>query len=94
MKKVRITKTSRQLEKHIKGVSNHWRIDILVLVANEEGLTLEGICERLGGNIKTISEHTRRLQNAGLINKKYLGKSVAHSLSPYGKMFIEFLRTL
>lgn len=91
--RIRITKTSRQLERHLKGVSNHWRIDILILIANDEGLTLDEICQHLNGNVKTISEHTRRLALAGLVNKKYLGKSVAHSLSPYGRLIVDFLRT-
>jgi predicted transcriptional regulator len=91
MKRINVTKTSKQLERHIKGVSNHWRIEILVQVANEEGLSLDEICERVKGNIKTISEHTKKLQTAGLLNKKYHGKSVSHSLSPYGKVFIDFL---
>lgn len=93
IRKIKIIKTSRQLEKHLKGVSNHWRIEILFLVADEEGLTLDQICEHLNGNIKTISEHTRKLSIAGLINKRYLGKNVSHSLSPYGKIFVNFLKT-
>jgi len=87
------TKNSKQLERHFKGVANHWRIDILRLVAKNEGLTLDGIVESLDCNFKTISEHTRKLAHAGLVNKKYKGRSVLHSLSPYGKIFHEFIKT-
>ncbi len=83
-------KKSKQLERHFKGAANHHRLDILFLVAKNEGITLEGIAERLNCNIKTISEHTRRLVHAGLLNKRYKSRSVTHSLSPYGKMFVEF----
>ena len=84
-------KTARQLERHLKGISNHRRIDILRLVNKSEGITLEDIADELGCNIKTISEHTRRLVQAGLVNKKYEGRKVAHSLSPYGRRIIAFI---
>ena len=86
-------KTARQLERHFKGVANHWRIDILLLVANNEGIVLDVIAKTLGGNFKTIAEHIRRLVHAGLVDKKYQGRQVAHSLSPYGKKMIACIRT-
>ncbi len=85
-------KTSKQLERHLKGVSNHHRIDILLLVSKNRDITLERIAEELEGNMKTLSEHTRRLVYAGLLNKKYRGRNVVHSLSPYGEIFIKFLK--
>jgi len=86
-------KNPKQIERHLKGVANHWRIEILFLVDQEDGITLDGICQAVKGNTKTISEHTRKLVQAGLVNKKYSGRGVSHSLSPYGKYFIKFLRT-
>jgi len=87
------TKTSRQLERHLKGVANHRRIDILFLVAEADGITLEEIAKKLQVNFKTISEHTRRLVQAGLLDKRYRGRAVAHSLSPYGQKFLKFMKT-
>lgn len=81
------------MERHFKGIANHYRIEILLLVDKKEKITLEEIIETLDANEKTIGEHTRRLYLAGLINKKYRGKFVQHSLSPYGKIFIKFLKT-
>ena len=75
----------------MKGVSNHRRIEILRLVGEWEGISLEDIADELECNIKTISEHTRRLVQAGLVNKKYQGRNVAHSLSPYGRRIIAFI---
>ncbi len=86
-------KTARQMERHLKGMANHYRIEILLLVAEREGITLEDIVETLEANEKTIGEHTRRLSQAGLINKKYRGKFVEHTLSPYGKTFVRFLKS-
>ena len=81
------------MERHLKGMANHYRIEILLLVAERDGITLEDIVETLGANEKTIGEHTRRLYHAGLLNKKYRGKFVEHTLSPYGKTFVRFLQS-
>ncbi|KKU52346.1 MAG: hypothetical protein A3H69_04940 [Candidatus Sungbacteria bacterium RIFCSPLOWO2_02_FULL_47_9] len=86
-------KTSKQLERHFKGVANHRRIEILFLIQKLDGITLDEIAERIRCNIKTTSEHARRLTQAGLVNKRYQGREVAHSLSPYGKKFFSFIRT-
>ena len=81
------------MERHLKGMANHYRIEILLLIAERDGITLEDIVETLGANEKTIDEHTRRLYHAGLLNKKYRGKFVEHTLSPYGKTFVHFLQS-
>jgi len=85
-------KTAKQLERHFKGVANHRRLEILILLNKRSGLTLEQISDNLNCNFKTLSDHTRRLVQAGLLNKKYSGTSVMHSLSPYGKKFINFIK--
>ena|SRR3989344_2069354 len=84
-------KTAVQMERHLKGIANHYRIEILLLIAEHEDATLEDISEMLNANEKTIGEHTRRLHQAGLLNKKRCGKFVEHTLSPYGKTFVRFL---
>ena len=85
-------KTPKQMERHLKGVANHRRIEILFIVAENDGVTLDSICEIMNGNIKTISEHTKKLVQSGLINKARKGRGVAHSLSPYGKRFLKFIK--
>lgn len=74
-------------------MANHYRIEILLIVAERERISLEDIVGALGANEKTIGEHTRRLYQAGLINKRYRGKFVEHTLSPYGKTFVRFLKS-
>ena len=86
-------KTAKQMERHLKGMANHYRIEILLLVAERDSITLEDIVETLDANEKTIGEHTRRLSYAGLLNKKYRGKFVEHTLSPYGRTFVRFLQS-
>ena len=80
------------MERHFKGIANHYRIDILLLVNKNPNITLDGITQELKANFKTISEHTRRLVQAGLLNKKYEGRNVTHSLSPYGKKIITCIK--
>jgi DNA-binding transcriptional ArsR family regulator len=86
-------KTAKQMERHLKGMANHYRIEILLHIAAHDHETLENIVKALEANEKTIGEHTRRLYMAGLINKKYRGKYVEHTLSPYGKTFVRFLES-
>ena len=81
------------MERHLKGMSNHYRIAILLLIAEREKITLEDIINAIGANAKTLGEHTRRLHHAGLVDKKYRGKFVEHRLSPYGKTFVAFLQS-
>ncbi|MEK7608777.1 MAG: helix-turn-helix transcriptional regulator [Patescibacteria group bacterium] len=86
-------KTAKQMERHLKGMANHYRIEILLYVADNNGATLDNIVTAIGANEKTLGEHTRRLAVAGLVNKKYRGKFVEHTLSPYGKTFVSFLKS-
>ncbi|OHA93763.1 MAG: hypothetical protein A3H52_03200 [Candidatus Zambryskibacteria bacterium RIFCSPLOWO2_02_FULL_39_26] len=86
-------KTTKQLERYFKGAANHRRIEILIIVKKHNGLNLGDMVEMLNTNIKTTSEHTRRLVQAGLLNKKYQGLEVAHYLSPYGEKFLSFMKT-
>ena len=84
-------KTPKQMERHLKGVANHRRIEILFLIADNNGISVDYISERLHCNMKTISSHIWRLEQAGLIRKKYKGRAVTHELSPYGKILHKFL---
>jgi len=86
-------KTPKQLERHFKGIANHWRIAILLLVAKEEGISVDQITQELNGNFKTISQHTRYLVQAGLLRKEYRGRQVVHFLSPYGKTIVNFIKS-
>ncbi len=86
-------KTAKQIERYFKGAANHWRIEILLFVDKTDGVILDEITKKLQGNFKTISEHTKKLVQAGLLNKKYQGRRVLHSLSPYGQRFVTFIKT-
>lgn len=87
-----MTKKPKQLERYFKGASCARRIEILLLLEKQDGLMLEEISEILSANFKTIHEHVKRLYHAGLLNKTKIGRGVSHSLSPYGKEFVRFMK--
>ena len=87
-------KNVRELERVTKGVANHRRIAILSLLGRQPGLTLGDIADRLHINMKTAAEHLRRLAAAGLVEKRYEGRSVCHTLTSVGRNILTFLRKL
>ena len=91
--KVSKTKSAKQIERHLKGVANHRRIEILFLIGGHKGITVDMISVRTKCNMKTISSHILRLENAGLVRKRNVGRAVTHELSPYGKIIHTFLMT-
>lgn len=64
-----------------------------IAIADNDRAVLNDIVTSLDTNEKTLGEHVRRLFVAGLVNKKYRGKFVEHTLSPYGKTFVSFLKS-
>ena len=81
------------MERHLKGMANHYRIEILLMVADSPGITLSEVIENIKANERTIGEHMRRLSVAGLLNRHHNGHFVELTLSPYGEMFVKFLRS-
>ena len=88
-----INKEAKRIERYFKGVANHYRISILWLVASNPNISVNEIAEKLDVNFKTISEHIRRLSLSGLVDKKYQGHNVTHTLSPYGRRFLRFTKS-
>lgn len=87
-------KNKRELEKIFKGVANHRRVEILLLLDKTPGLSVIEVSEKLKTNFKTIAEHIRKLHISGLVFKTSHGQSVAHTISPLGKDVLAFCRTL
>ena len=84
-------KTPKQLERHFKGISNYRRIEIILLIKKSPSITLDKIAEDLNANYKTVSEHVARLVQSGLIYRKQNGSHAEYSLTPYGKIFYNFI---
>jgi len=92
MNKANKLKTAQQMQRHFKGMANHHRINILLLVGRENNLSVDQLAKSLGANFKTISQHTRYLVQAGLIQKHYEWNKVMHELSPYGRFIVRFIK--
>ncbi len=84
----------RSLERIIRGISNHRRIEIMALLSKKPELSLEEISEILNINFKTGSEHIRRLAISGMLIKRNDFHSVRHKLTSRGLQVLKFLRTL
>lgn len=89
-----IKKSYYQLERIVKGIANHRRIEILELLRSVPELSLEEISEKLNVNFKTISEHIKRLAASGFVIKRYAGHAVRHKITDRGIIILKFLRTL
>ena len=87
-------KSYYQLERIIRGVANHRRIEILELLKKSPELSIVDISESLKVNFKTISEHVKRLATAGFVLKRSDGPSVRHRITNRGLTILKFLRTL
>jgi predicted ArsR family transcriptional regulator len=87
-------KNYRQLERIVRGFSNHRRIQILELLKEEPELSVIDVAQKLKINFKTVSEHMRRLAIAGLIIKRSSGPAVRHRLTERGRVVLKFLKNL
>lgn len=85
---------SRQIEKIIKGFANHTRIEMLQLIKERPELSLMDISNELKINLKTASEHLRRMSVSGIIQKRNRGQSVLHKVSPLGDDVLKFINKL
>ena len=68
-----------------KVMGNNYRMNMILILKNKPGITLDQINELVGGEFKNISTHMKKISHAGLVNKNYKGKHVQHTLTEYGK---------
>jgi DNA-binding transcriptional ArsR family regulator len=82
----------KKIEKIVKGFANHRRIQVLELLSKNPDLSVEQVSELLEVDFFTISDHLRKLKDSGLIQKKYKGRFVIHSLTVLGKTILSFCK--
>ena len=85
------TKELIEIQQMFKMMGNDYRMRILILLGQQQGLTLDQINQNVGGDFANISSHTKKLEQAGLISKKYKNKFVFHSLTLNGKRSLKAL---
>jgi hypothetical protein len=89
-----MAKPYRQLERVVRGFSNHRRIQMLETLDARPDLDLLTLARVCGVNVKTAGEHTRRLAAAGLVFKRPKGRSTLHAVSPRGRAALGYLRAV
>lgn len=85
---------TKRLERVVKGFANHRRIEVLELLEARPELSVGEIAEKLEIEMKTASEHLRRMAIAGLLLKRYEGREVRHKLTDQGRTILSFLAKL
>lgn len=83
-----------QLEKIARGYANKHRINILLKLSSKPGMTVSELADSLRTSLRVASEHTLRLNRAGLIQKAYHSNFVIHELTPLGRKVLRQLREL
>ncbi len=84
----------RKKEKVIKAFANHRRLQILELLRKVPDLSVDQIAQNLNVNFVTISDHLRKLSDAGLVKKNSRGNFVINSLSSRGRFVLKFCAKL
>ena len=84
----------RNTERVMKGVANHWRVEILALLNDQPELSVTELAEHVKTDFRTLAEHTRKLVHAGLIMKRHDGQSVRHKVTDLGEQVLKFLKTI
>jgi predicted transcriptional regulator len=84
----------KKLERIIKGVANHRRLQILALIDKEPELSVLEISEKLKSEFKNISAHINKMAVSGLVMKRSDSKSIRQKLTKRGIIILKFVRML
>jgi len=87
-------KDNDKLAKVVRGFSNRHRVGILILLSKTSGLSVGALSDVLGISFRAASEHSQRLEEAGLVVKKRRGQQIEHRLSLAGRRAVRFLNDL
>jgi len=87
-------KTNRELDRIIKGIANHRRLQVLKLLDKEPKLSVREISEELKSEFKNISAHISKMAIAGLVMKRNEGSIIRHKLTNRGKKILKFVRII
>ena len=85
---------SPTLERSVKRLANHRRLEILDLLKRTPELSVEEISERLNIGYENASDHVRKLAIAGLVLKRNEGSAVRHRLTPRAEAILVFCKRL
>ena len=84
----------KNLENLIRSFANYRRIQIMEILGERPDLSLQEIAKAVEANLKTVSEHLRRLSTADMVVKNPMGRLVRHKLTDKGMKVLTFLRNI
>ena len=84
----------KKLERIVKGIANHRRLQVLELLEKEPELSVQEVSEQLKSEMKNISAHITKMAIAGLLMKRSDSKSIRHKLTNRGIIILKFVRML
>lgn len=84
----------REVERILKGVANHRRVEILALLSQKPELSVEEVSEKLRIGYQNASDHIRKMAIAGLVMKRSDGAAVRHKLTKRGEVMLVFCKRL
>ena len=76
----RISERTRQMTKLLALAGNEVRLHILYLLYREQQMCPCDLSDVLGMNVSPISQHLRKLKDAGMVVDKKVGQTIFYSL--------------
>lgn len=77
----RIRKRTKQIAKLLALAGNEVRLHILYLLYREQQMCPCDLSDVLGMNVSPISQHLRKLKDAGMVIDKKVGQTIFYSLN-------------
>ena len=81
MRIIYMTKTKR-IEKTLKALANHRRLDILIILKKQKNVTVGEIAEIIRLSFKSTSRHLAVLAAAEIITRDQISSYVYYKISP------------
>lgn len=80
-----------KIEEICKTLASTVRLQILFFLKNHPNSLAKDISKSLNCNIKTLSQHIKKLHQSGMINRLNKGREVELSLNEKGNRIIDFI---
>jgi DNA-binding transcriptional ArsR family regulator len=86
-------KDYKMIEDLFKILASDARLKIIYYLYDSQKSNVKNISNELGCNIKTLSQHVKKLYSGGIVNRLNKGREVELSLSDKGYEVIKLINT-
>lgn len=94
IRKIKEKEQIKRAEKIFKGAANHWRLEILLLLDKNPGMSVDEVSQAINAVFLTTANHLRILSIYKLVYKNYKGRNVIHTITPTGKNILTLFKML